>query len=153
MYMVLLRWWQDHCLLSTVSIRMAFLLLDKSILPVVFLEGCKVCNTVYTKVDNNGIRILLSKVTEMAEHLCHCFAFQGLGLVKPPSSHPLWVFRPIIILYILFRLGGLFTILVITTRQWISVATSWQWGRILNGGRLWTLSALTALLILALIPS
>jgi hypothetical protein len=132
---------------------MTFLPLGESILPVVLLKLGKTFDTVHAKKYHNGIGVLLGKVTEMAEHLCHCFAFQGLGLVKPPSSHPLWVFRPIIILYILFRLGGLFTILVITTRQWISVATSWQWGRILNGGRLWTLSALTALLILALIPS
>ena len=61
---------------------MAFLPLGKSVLPVLLMESCKVCNTVDAKVCNNGIRILLGEVADAVEHLCHSLAVRGLWLVE-----------------------------------------------------------------------
>ena len=76
---------------------MAFLPLGKSVLPVVLMESCEVCDTVDAKVYNNGICILLGEVAEAAEHLHHSLVLRGLWLVELAHPHIVWIFRQIVL--------------------------------------------------------
>ena len=52
---VLLRQWQDHHTLSTVSVQKAFLPLGKSVLPVVLVKSTEACNAINANVHHDGI--------------------------------------------------------------------------------------------------
>jgi hypothetical protein len=116
---------------------MAFLPLGKSVLPVVVLKHGKACDTVHTKVYNNGVRISLGEITESAEHLCHTLATRGLRLVDFASPHVIGIFRLALICLSHFRVRGtVFLLLVaIVILQRITITTSRQWNWPLFGGR------------------
>ena len=71
---------------------MALLPLDEYILPMLLEKLCKMTLAVFTKIDHNGIGIMIGKVTELLEHLDHCFPIWGLGLVKFVHPSSFWVF-------------------------------------------------------------
>ncbi len=71
MDMVLLWWGEDHQSLRTIMVWEPLLPLDKSVLPVVLLEGDKMLDCADTKVNNNCVRILWGEVTKQAKHLHH----------------------------------------------------------------------------------
>lgn len=70
-----------HCPFSTTTVWVVHLSLDEGILLVIFEELSKLGLATKAKVYHDGISILLTKVTEMAEHLCHCLPILGSGLV------------------------------------------------------------------------
>ena len=68
-----------------------YLPLDEHILPVVMEELSKAALTVHTKVDHNGIGIMVGEVTTLLKHFDHCLPIRGPGLIKLAHSHILRV--------------------------------------------------------------
>jgi hypothetical protein len=101
--------------------------MGKSVLPVVLMEISKTCNTVHTKVYNNSISISLGEVAEAAEHLCHCLATRGLGLVELACPHIIGIFGQVILAFPRFRVRGIvFLLIVIAILWWISIVAIWR---------------------------
>ena len=71
---VLLGWWWDHCLLSAVMIRVMFLPLHKSVIPVFILEVDQCLLAGHTKIHYNGISMAPKEDAKMYKYLWHSHA-------------------------------------------------------------------------------
>ena len=138
-------------MLSTVSVRMAFLPLGKSVLPVVLVESTEAHNAIDAKVHQDGIHISHGKITEAAEHLRHGFPMRGLRLVELAHPGIVRVLRLFVLGFPHFGVRGfiiLIFLIFITIRWWNTITASWRWCWSLIGRR-----RIVLILTLVTVPS